>query len=263
MSVAKPKRKAGGPSGKPGPRSGRSPHKRVQDWIKDAADRAEGIAEPSEPILDREDREKGKSYGLSLETVRTTHKRVAEVASGLPELNPKHLAFVEAMVTGKASTPSEAYCMVYGDKHATRVSLWHKASMLVSNPKIQEWMAAYRMAALDDIMTTADRHVAQLARIRELAIAKGDLKAAGIAEVSRGKVAGLYEDRVVIEHRAGDDALIEALTRTLGAETAAQLATALGSKALPGDKARPIMLDATIGDSPVTVTAGEDDKDED
>lgn len=266
MTSEKPKRKGGGPSGKPGPRSGRSPHRRVADWIKEAADRAEGIAEPSEPILDREDREKGKGYGLTLEKVmeaRERAKAVAAISCELPELNPKHLAFVEAMVTGKASTPSEAYCMVYGDKHTTRVSLWHKASMLMSNPKIQEWMAAYRMAALDDMMTTADRHVAQLARIRELAIAKGDLKAAGIAEVSRGKVAGLYEDRIVVEHRAGDATLVEALTKAVGAEAAAGLARALGVKSLPGDTARPMVLDHATGETPVTADGDEDGKEQD
>lgn len=262
---AKPKRKGGGPSGKPGPRSGRSPAKRVADWIKDAADRAEGIAEPPEPILDREDRERGKSYGLSLETVKDTRKRAAEAAAltpELPDLNPRHLAFVEALVTGAAANAVEAYTIAYGTKHASRSSLWQKASLLATNPRIQEWLAAYRMAALDDMMTTADRHIGQLARIRELAIAKGDLKAAGIAEVSRGKVAGLYQEHLVVEHRAGDGALIDALTRTLGAETAAQLAVALGVKALPGDNARPVVVDAAIGESPVSVDGDETDKDE-
>lgn len=262
----KPKRKGGGPSGKPGPRSGRSPAKRVADWIKEAADRAEGIAEPSEPILDREDREKGKGYGLTLEAVKDTRARAATLATltpELPDLNPRHLAFVEAMVTGAAASPSEAYIIAYGNKHASKASLWQKASLLMTNPRIQDWLAAYRMAALDDMMTTADRHVAQLARIRELAIAKGDLKAAGIVEVSRGKVAGLYHDTLVVEHRAGDATLVEALTKAVGAEAAAGLARALGVKALPGDTARPMVLDHAIGDSPVTVDGDEDEKAQD
>lgn len=251
--------------GKPAKPS-RSPRKRVQAWVLDAADRAEGKA-AKEPILDREDKEAGERYGLPLKTVtraaRKRGKAVDLIGTGLPVLSPKHLKFVEALVTGAASNAIEAYRIAYGNDHASRQSLWKKSSDLKSDPRTQAWLQAYSLAALDDMMTTADRHVAQLARIREAALASGDFKAASMAELSRGKVAGLYQSTLVVEHRANDSALVDALTRALGADTAQQLASQLGIKALPGDNARQIVVDAAIGDASVTVTAGEDDKDED
>ena len=81
--------------------------------------------------------------------------------------------------------------------------------------------------------------------------------------MSRGKVSGLYQSTLVVEHRANDSSLVDALTRALGADTAQQLASQLGIKALPGDNARQIVVDAAIGDSPVTVDVDETVKDED
>lgn len=234
----------------------RSPRRRVQAWVREAADRAEGKA-PKEPILDAEDKVK------TLAAVKDARKRAAEAAGlapQLPTLSKRHLAFVKAIVTGAANNATEAYLIAYGNDHASRDSVFQKASSLQSMPKIQEWLSAYRMAALDDMLTTADKHIAQLARIRELALAAGDYKAAGVAEVSRGKVSGLYQSTLVVEHRANDGALIDALTRSLGAETAAQLAQAMGIKALPGDTARPVVVDATIGDTSGTVDGDETDK---
>lgn len=234
----------------------RSPRKRVQAWVREAADRAEGKA-AKEPILDREDKVR------TLAAVKDARKRAAEAAGlspQLPTLSKKHLAFVKAIVTGQANNATEAYVVAYGKEHASRQSLFQKASGLMSMPKIQEWLSAYRMAALDDMLTTADRHIAQLARIRELALAAGDYKAAGVAEVSRGKVSGLYQSTLVVEHRANDVALVDALTKTLGAETAAQLARALGVSSLPGDTARPMVLDHATGETPVSVDGDEDDK---
>lgn len=244
--------------GKPAKPS-RSPRKRVQAWVLDAADRAEGKT-TKEPILDAEDKVR------TLAVVKEARKRAAEAAGlapQLPTLSKRHLAFVKAIVTGAANTATEAYLIAYGNDHASRDSVFQKASSLQSMPKIQEWLSAYRMAALDDMLTTADKHIAQLARIRELALAAGDYKAAGVAEVSRGKVSGLYQSTLVVEHRANDSSLVDALTRALGADTAQQLASQLGIKALPGDNARQIVVDAAIGDSPVTVDVDETVKDED
>lgn len=244
----------------------RSPRKRVQAWVKEAAERAEGKA-TKEPILDREEKESGERYASSLEAVtRTARKRGKAIdltGTGLPHLNPKHLKFVEALVTGAATNAMEAYTIAYGSKHASRASLWQKSSTLKSDPRTQAWLQAYSLAALDDMMTTAEKHAAQLARIREAALANGDFKAASMAELSRGKVAGLYQSTLVVEHRANDSALVDALTRALGADTAQQLASQLGITALPGDNARKIVVDAAIGETSVTVTEDEGDKGED
>lgn len=240
------------------------PKRKSPAWVKDAADRAEGKA-PREPILDRE--EKGQPYRTSVAAAVAAKRRhkgtaVDTLASDLPTLPPKQLAFVKAWMDGSASNAAEAYQIAYGPA-SSRKNLWIKASLLAAHPNVKAWMQAYRLAGLDDGMTSVNKHVSELTRIKEAALASGDFKAAVMAETNKGRIAGLYEARLIVEHRANDGALIDALTRTLGAETAQQLAVALGVKALPGDSARPIMLDATIGDSPVTVTAGEDDKDED
>jgi len=48
-------------------------------------------------------------------------------------------------------------------------------------------------------------HVAELARLRELALKKGSFSSAVNAETNRGKAAGLYIDRKIIKHGKLED----------------------------------------------------------
>ena len=48
-------------------------------------------------------------------------------------------------------------------------------------------------------MCIRDRHIAELARLREAALKKGSFSSAVNAEANRGKAAGLYIDRKIIK----------------------------------------------------------------
>jgi hypothetical protein len=48
-------------------------------------------------------------------------------------------------------------------------------------------------------------HVAELARLREMALKKGSFSSAVNAETNRGKAAGLYIDRKIIKHGKLED----------------------------------------------------------
>ena len=50
-----------------------------------------------------------------------------------------------------------------------------------------------------------DEHVAELARIKELALKKGSFSSAVNAETNRGKAAGLYIERKIIKHGKLED----------------------------------------------------------
>jgi hypothetical protein len=64
---------------------------------------------------------------------------------------------------------------------------------------------------------------------------------------------------LVVEHRAHDGALIDALASQIGVEQAMQLAQSLGLKTLPGDKARPVLIDHTTGETEGTDEADDSD----
>ena len=62
----------------------------------------------------------------------------------------------------------------------------------------------------DKVGDAREEHLAQLAELRDMAKAKGALQAAVSAEEKRGKVLGLYEERVVqTVHQPLDDASVE------------------------------------------------------
>ena len=72
------------------------------------------------------------------------------------------------------------------------------------------------------------RLLAELARARELALARGQSSAGVQAEYYRGKAAGLYEDRLSLTASISDTELLKAIEELLGTETAEVISAALG-----------------------------------
>jgi hypothetical protein len=107
-------------------------------------------------------------------------------------------------------------------------SIWCEASKLRSNPKVAQWLRHFQRIGLDAARLTIERHLAELVRARELAIAHGQISAAVQAEHHRGKAAGLYEDRFRIASEPSDAELIRLAEETLGEDIAKAIGAALG-----------------------------------
>ena len=71
------------------------------------------------------------------------------------------------------------------------------------NPRLSPLVAAYlgklKEERLKKFEVNYETHVAELARIKELALKKGSFSSAVNAETNRGKAAGLYIDRKIIK----------------------------------------------------------------
>jgi phage terminase small subunit len=141
----------------------------------------------------------------------------------LPILTPKQSAFVNALLQGK--TASDAYREAYNCEKMSQGAISVEASRLRRSPKISLWL---RHLELDQARITAENHLAELARARELAIAHGQISAAVQAEHYRGKAAGLYEERLLLTGGPSDAELIRTVEALLGKETAEAISAALG-----------------------------------
>ena len=122
---------------------------------------------------------------------------------GVPKrLTEMQKRFAEYMVFGSTDGPvsqSEAATLAgYSPKRA-RV----EGSELM-NPRHSPLVVAYignlREERLRKHEVTYEKHVAELDRIKQLALAKGSFSSAVNAETNRGKAAGLYIDRKIIKH---------------------------------------------------------------
>ena len=83
------------------------------------------------------------------------------------------------------------------------------------NPRLSPLVASYvgklKEERLKKFEVSYEGHVAELARIKELALKKGSFSSAVNAETNRGKAAGLYIDRKIIKHGKLEDMTEEQL----------------------------------------------------
>jgi phage terminase small subunit len=145
-------------------------------------------------------------------------------AGELPDLTPQQQEFVRAILEGK--TASDAYRAAYDTSNWANKSIWVEASRLANHPGVVLWLAAARKACLGSAVVTLDDHQRQLARLREIALASGNLGAAVAAEQTRGKVAGHHVERVM-EVPADPVETLKQIGKTQP-DLAAQLATLHG-----------------------------------
>ena len=121
---------------------------------------------------------------------------------GLPKrLTEMQKRFAEYIVFGGPDGPvsqSEAAKLAgYSEKRCRQ-----EGSELM-NPRLSPLVASYvgklKEERLKKFEVSYEGHVAELARIKELALKKGSFSSAVNAETNRGKAAGLYIDRKIIK----------------------------------------------------------------
>ena len=144
----------------------------------------------------------------------------------LPPLTPKQMAFVNGLL--EAKNASDAYRAAYDSSNMSDRTVWSEASRLRANPKVAAWLRYYQRIGMDEARITIGKHLAELARGREVAYALGQASAGIQAEHYRGKAAGLYEDRLSLAVGPSDAELIKAIEDLLGKETADAISAALG-----------------------------------
>jgi len=99
----------------------------------------------------------------------------------------------EFFITGKKS---KSYEKVYDTKTKSRKSLAVKSSDELSKPHLLRRLAELTSRVELNNMITHDEHLTELARLRDLAVDKDQMGPAIAAEHNRGKVSGLYVEKV-------------------------------------------------------------------
>ena len=73
------------------------------------------------------------------------------------------------------------------------------------SPLVVQYVGRLKEERLEKHKVTYDTHVAELARIKEMALKKNSFSAAVNAETNRGKAGGLYIERKIIKHGKLED----------------------------------------------------------
>lgn len=148
-------------------------------------------------------------------------------AAELPDLTAQQHEFVRHLLAGK--TGAEAYRLSHECSDASPASVIAMASRLRANVNVQSWLAAGREAHLGTAVLTREAHLAELERLKEIAIKTGNVGAAVQAEQLRGKVAGHQVDRIqdVTAEQSPFDTL-RAIARDMGEDIAKQAAAKAG-----------------------------------
>jgi post-segregation antitoxin (ccd killing protein) len=143
----------------------------------------------------------------------------------LRTLTPKQAAFVNGLLQGE--TAADAYREAYHCKNMSNATVWVEASRLRSTTKVSLWLRHFQRIGMNEARVTVEAHLAELARARELAYAHGQISAGVRAEHHRGKLAGLYKDRLEVTVSMSDAELIKALGTAFSKEAAEAIGAAL------------------------------------
>ena len=127
---------------------------------------------------------------------------------GVPKrLTEMQKRFAEFIVFGGNEGPmtqSEAAIAAGYAKSSARV----EGSSLLNprlSPLVVQYVGRLKEERLEKHKVTYDTHVAELARIKEMALKKNSFSAAVNAETNRGKAGGLYIERKIIKHGKLED----------------------------------------------------------
>lgn len=109
-------------------------------------------------------------------------------------ITPKQEKFCMAYIeTGNAS---EAYRKAGYSKGMSDKTVNEASARLLKNSKVIARLAEIRKPALEAAQITLADHLKDLKRLRDLSESEGKFSAAVSAEIARGKVSGLYIDKV-------------------------------------------------------------------
>ena len=124
----------------------------------------------------------------------TEAAELAELAGEeLPELTAQQQDFVRELLAGKTAT--DAYRAAYDCQNMQARTIWAEASRLRAHRNVAAWLSVARQAHLGHAIVTKEAHIRELERLKELALAAGNLGAAVQAEQLRGKAAGHYVEQ--------------------------------------------------------------------
>ena len=127
---------------------------------------------------------------------------------GVPKrLTEMQMRFAEFVVFGGVNGPmtqGEAAIAAGYARDSARV----EGSQLLNprySPLVVQYVGKLKEERLEKHKVTYDTHVAELARIKEMALKKNSFSAAVNAETNRGKAGGLYIERKIIKHGKLED----------------------------------------------------------
>jgi len=126
------------------------------------------------------------------------------VPKRLTEMQKRFAEFVVFGGTDGPMTQAEAAIAAGYAKDSARV----EGSQLLNprySPLVVQYVGRLKEERLEKHKVTYDTHVAELARIKEMALKKNSFSAAVNAETNRGKAGGLYIERKIIKHGKLED----------------------------------------------------------
>lgn len=153
---------------------------------------------------------------------------VADPESGLPKLTRKQERFALELLSGKSTR--EAYRLAYDCTGSSEATIIADSFKLSRNPQIALFIRLHQRIGLENAAISRDSHLAELARLREIAVENQQVSAGVQAEHYRGRVAGLYNDKLTLAVGPSDDAILSQLAAILGHESAEVIGEALGVK---------------------------------
>lgn len=146
--------------------------------------------------------------------------------SELPDLTPKQLAYVMARMEGKSQ--SDAYRQAYDAEKMAPNSIWTNASKLESSAKVALWLQVAREQGRLRAECTLEGHLAELDRLKRIAIETGNVGAAVQAEKIRGEVAGHKTERIQVQDDRTIADMLQQIEQALGPTVAASIGRQLG-----------------------------------
>jgi phage terminase small subunit len=164
---------------------------------------------------------------------------------GVPKrLTEMQMRFAEFIVFGGPDGPmtqGEAAAAAGYSKDRSR----QEGSELLNprlSPLVVQYVGKLKEERLEKHKVTYDTHVAELARIKEMALKKNSFSAAVNAETNRGKAGGLYIERKIIKHGKLEDMSEEELENKMKQilDDYAPILNVTPNEKLPKPKAKPI-----------------------
>lgn len=165
---------------------------------------------------------------------------VADPETGLPALTAKQEKFALGILHGLSAY--ESYRKAYNVRSTKPISVSGTASHLASHPRIVQYIRFHQRIGLEQAIVNRENHLAELARLRELAVENTQISAGVQAEHYRGRVAGLYNDRLSVAIGPTDEALLSQIATLLGPEMAESLSDALGVERKPRESDESVLL---------------------
>jgi phage terminase small subunit len=126
----------------------------------------------------------------------------------MKNLSPKQERF--CLLYLESGNASQAYRGAGYSKNMSDKTVNEASARLLKSSKVVARLAEIRKPALEAAQITLADHLKDLKRLRDLSESEGKFSAAVSAEIARGKVSGLYIEKVEI---TGELSLAEAITK--------------------------------------------------